>query len=264
MTMNTRSDGTGLQKGLPSRTSFSVVAVYEGYQAEDDVNQSFAWLHQALRADLKLTFSSWCFDKLASAPDVRCLSLRIASEADLIIVAASGAARVPDHVGRWLDSILQQQQRGDRAILIALESHDQAASAVPGALEEFVHQEADRWQAGFLSCPDLGQSAARQHILRLINDRFTDAPMLPDAPPPNATTGESEKQHIMHQTQAALSPSRVREIRDAAYHLWLQAGGPAGQEVDFWLQAERQINQTFAANLGTGIPREPNTPVTST
>ena len=31
------------------------------------------------------------------------------------------------------------------------------------------------------------------------------------------------------------------QVRSRAYHLWEQAGRPAGRELDFWLEAERQI-----------------------
>ena len=30
-------------------------------------------------------------------------------------------------------------------------------------------------------------------------------------------------------------------IREAAYHLWLSAGQPAGQDQDFWFQAEASL-----------------------
>jgi len=41
-------------------------------------------------------------------------------------------------------------------------------------------------------------------------------------------------------------PSRVdREIRMRAQHLWEHAGRPAGRDLDFWLEAEREIRSTI-------------------
>ncbi|WP_407187782.1 DUF2934 domain-containing protein [Bradyrhizobium centrosematis] len=34
---------------------------------------------------------------------------------------------------------------------------------------------------------------------------------------------------------------RRGQVRARAYELWEQAGRPAGRELDFWLEAERQI-----------------------
>jgi hypothetical protein len=41
-------------------------------------------------------------------------------------------------------------------------------------------------------------------------------------------------------------------IRARAHQLWLEAGNPAGQELDHWLQAEREVD-TFARV--SGVPR---------
>lgn len=40
------------------------------------------------------------------------------------------------------------------------------------------------------------------------------------------------------------------QIREAAYHMWLNAGQPQGQEQDFWLQAEASL----AARKGAKKP----------
>jgi hypothetical protein len=33
------------------------------------------------------------------------------------------------------------------------------------------------------------------------------------------------------------------QVRARAYELWEQAGRPAGQDLEFWLEAERQLEQ---------------------
>jgi hypothetical protein len=36
---------------------------------------------------------------------------------------------------------------------------------------------------------------------------------------------------------------RRPKVRARAYQLWEQAGHPSGQDVEFWLEAERQIEE---------------------
>ncbi len=48
----------------------------------------------------------------------------------------------------------------------------------------------------------------------------------------------------MPQSDRRLPPFPQQVIRDLAYKLWQQAGEPHGRDVDFWLEAERQLEQT--------------------
>jgi hypothetical protein len=92
------------------------------------VNQAFAWLHQCFRADLRMSFKAWTFQKLVSALDIRAMSVRIGKEADLIIIATSCAEPLPDHIKRWLDS-MTRPQREDRALVLALEGNSTPVTA---------------------------------------------------------------------------------------------------------------------------------------
>jgi hypothetical protein len=44
-------------------------------------------------------------------------------------------------------------------------------------------------------------------------------------------------------------------IRQRAYELWLQSGEPAGAEMEFWLQAEREI--TGESREAAGASKDP-------
>jgi len=43
------------------------------------------------------------------------------------------------------------------------------------------------------------------------------------------------------------------EVRELAYHLWVEAGKPAGRDLDFWLAAEQRLT-------GSAIAVEPPAP----
>ncbi len=155
--------------------SFSVIAVYDGCQAEMQVNQAFAWLHQCFRADLRMSFKAWTFEKLVSALDILAMSVRIGTEADMIIIATSRAEPLPDHVKRWLDSITWQQ-REDRALVLALEGDVHSPCAHKSTLCEDLQPWAARRHAELICCEDIHHQPSRQSILRRINERFHHVP----------------------------------------------------------------------------------------
>lgn len=226
--------------------SFSVIAIHDGYQAEMQVNQAFAWLHQCFRADLRMSFKAWTFEKLVSALDIRAMSVRIGTEADMIIIATSSAEPLPDHIKRWLDSITWQQ-REDRAFVLALTDDASSPSAHTGAFCEYLQQWAARWHAEIICGADIHHQPSRQSILRCINDRFHGLTASPD----QSDMEQAENIPLtIHQTikqnQSTMAPAQIQEIRDLAYHLWLQSDRPSGKEIDFWLRAEKQVIQAAA------------------
>jgi hypothetical protein len=227
--------------------SLSVIAIHDGYQAEMQVNQAFAWLHQCFRADLRMSFKAWTFEKLVSALDIRAMSVRIGTEADMIIIATSRAEPLPDHIKRWLDSITWQQ-REDRALVLALEEAAHSSCAHTSTLCEDLQQWAARWHAELICCADIHHQPSRQSILRRINERFHHVPA--------SSPGQSDMKpaanipltihQTMNQNQSTMTQVQIQEVRGLAYHLWLQADRPVGREIDFWLSAEKQVNQAAA------------------
>jgi hypothetical protein len=229
---------------------FSAIAIHDGYQAEMQVNHAFTWLHQSFRADLRMSFNSWSFEKLVAALDIRAMSVRMGSEADVIILSTTSDEPLPDHIKRWLDSI-NCQQRDQRALLIALGDDARASFTHPGTLCEYLRQWAARWNADFICCADLRQPPVRQSILRRINEHFHRT--LPVNSQESYTEPDTSGSLTIHQTieknQASMTPTQIQEVRGLAYHLWLQAGHPAGGELDFWLRAEQQIIQAAAEKV---------------
>ena len=45
---------------------------------------------------------------------------------------------------------------------------------------------------------------------------------------------------------------RRGQVRARAYELWEQAGRPAGQDLEFWLEAERQLEEEREERKGSG------------
>lgn len=227
--------------------SFSVIAIHDGYQAEMQVNRAFAWLHQCLSADLRMSFKAWSFEKLVAALDIRAMSVRIAIEADLIIIATSSGMPLPDHIIRWLDSISGQRHE-DKALFLALEDDAQSPCAHTSTLCGDLQQWAARWHVAVICCVDISHQSSRQSILRRINERFyrvsVTSPDQSDVEP--VTNIPLTIRQTMNQHQTIMTPEQIQEVRGLAYHLWLQADRPFGKEMDFWLSAEKQVIQAAA------------------
>jgi len=201
---------------------FTVLAIHESYQDEVRVNQAFGWFHDSFRSDIKLAFYSWNFAKLENALDIRAMSVRIGTTADIIIIATSGVEPIPEHITRWLGSIMQQRQ-DNRFLILALEEGNQYQRTRQSTLFQYVQDEAVRWQANFIACEDLHLQMNRQFIFRFINDKFnhslfTDGLTIEEAPNPIS----AKPQHI-RESQSSMSSVQIQEIRTLAYRLWLQA-----------------------------------------
>jgi hypothetical protein len=51
-----------------------------------------------------------------------------------------------------------------------------------------------------------------------------------------------------------MDPELEDRIRQRAYDLWLESGEPEGSEMDFWLQAEREIKGAESEAPGVAPP----------
>ena len=56
-----------------------------------------------------------------------------------------------------------------------------------------------------------------------------------------ARTDRTQLKKAAQQKEELLDSTREQEIRNRAYEIYLQRGGQPGDEVDDWLQAEREL-----------------------
>ena len=57
-----------------------------------------------------------------------------------------------------------------------------------------------------------------------------------------ASTDRSQRKNATQEREELLDSTREQEIRNRAYEIYLQRGGQPGDEVDDWLQAERELS----------------------
>jgi hypothetical protein len=60
------------------------------------------------------------------------------------------------------------------------------------------------------------------------------------------------------QKEIKVSDSQKMKITRRAYELWQQAGEPKGRDEEFYLQAERELNDASENAITTTIPPAPS------
>jgi hypothetical protein len=155
--------------GYSTRPTLSVVAIYNDFCAGIRAQEALQWLKLSLSFDMEVSASSWSYRSLERL-DVRSVATKQATTADVIIVAASDAELVPDHVMRWLDASLQQQSDGG-AVLVALHDEVQTPEEDPTPLCGYLERQADRWRTDFICNQDFDQRFDRDFALQCLSRR---------------------------------------------------------------------------------------------
>lgn len=246
----------------PSRRLLAVAAVHDGYQAELEVHDALKNLRRHLGEEPDILCHSWAVRKLEAAPDIRAVSIRQSAVADVILIAASQPEGLPEHVRRWLDTVLREQEAPRALVVMVTCGVRTPAHAEP--CTQALKQIALRWQTDFVSCANSHDSAAWKTIIDILVQRRPAAGV---AKPPAASSRRHDTTllpdaHVMNRAGSAWTQREVEAVRECAYHLWLDAGCPAGREVEFWLQAEQQFQMQNTARRSAPPPETTDAPFT--
>lgn len=232
---------------IRSKSRIPVVAVHDGAGSAAVVQQAREQMQRMLGGNQRVQFYSWAFHHL-EALDVRAMAGHVAETSPLILLASTDC-RPPEHVERWLDHSLVEQQ-DERALLVALEDGE-------GPLCAFTSRLASRWSTRHFCATRLDAAPQRDLVLSAI-EKCLDTQMTTPAEEPREepeTPPMPKNMPPAHAEPPVLitAPHLREEIRMRAYHLWLHAGRPHAQELDFWLRAERE----FLDRQSPAVPAEP-------
>jgi len=229
------------------KSRIPVVAVHDGAGSAAVVQQAREQMLRLIGSNQHMQFYSWAFHHL-EALDVRAMAGHVAEVSPLILIASVNG-RPPEHVERWLDQSLVGQE-GDRALLVALED----GAGPPCA---FIGRLAARWSTRHFCATQLDADPQREFVLSAIEKGL----QRPERVESESADDFAERPAACPNTAPALSktpglitaPHLREEIRMRAYHLWLHTGRPHGQELDFWLRAERE----FLERQSRAVPAAP-------
>jgi len=158
---------------------FRVVALHESYQSGVRAQEALVWLEHVLGEGLDVQSSCWSFRSLERL-DLRAVSIREGTAADVIIVAAAEADVLPDQVKRWLETCLRSQ-RGEHALLIALHEDGPEEQAAPAALCGYLQPLARRWHTAFMCNDELDSRLNCGFALEKLHRKYGSQP-LPNEP----------------------------------------------------------------------------------
>ena len=119
----------------PRSHTIKVAAIYDGLMSFVYAHEAFGSLGLAAAPHARIESNVWSFDNLIRL-DLRHASLRIAAEAELILVAAGPESALPRHVQDWLKEVLRED-REHTPVIVAL--HERMAN-VAGQLPLFLRQ----------------------------------------------------------------------------------------------------------------------------
>lgn len=143
-------------RGQSASTTFTIAAIYDGLADCFRAKEALDSLKHVLAPQVQVRSKLWSYQQLLRL-DIRAMALRVAADADMIIVAASAQASLPHAIERWLDSCLAEH-RALRPILVALaDDEDLAAGRHGGKFSLSLRQFASRWRADFMSGAEMDQ-----------------------------------------------------------------------------------------------------------
>lgn len=102
---------------FPPKT-LRVMALYDDLKAQENAHAALEALMKACGSRVQIESRAWNFNMLTRL-DLRHASARIASSADLMIVAAQPSAALPAHVKSWMTTCLRQHSNTLPALMAA-------------------------------------------------------------------------------------------------------------------------------------------------
>ncbi len=117
---------------------FKIVTAYADLAAGVRAKAMVERLAAELRPRLEIENDLWKFELLSHGPLRQC-SAGAAAEADMVLIAAPGAAELPDPVRNWIEDWLAWKRKGPCA-LVALLSVKEKAPGLPPPLGAWLRQ----------------------------------------------------------------------------------------------------------------------------
>jgi hypothetical protein len=127
---------------------FRVVGLYDALASAAFAHEAISAMSSAIGTQTRIDSSIWSFDMLTRL-DSRHASLRCASAADVIIVAARPSLPLPPSVTSWLTQSLRDNVHGTPVIIALYEEEPDPSAAAPKLPAE-LGAIAASWQAPLL------------------------------------------------------------------------------------------------------------------
>jgi hypothetical protein len=134
---------------MAKKHELKIVTVGEHFASVNRGQKLSERLVAELEPGIAISSEAWKFETLG-VPSVGRKAAQKAAGADLIIIAASGAAEPPAHVQNWIKSWLPKKRAGASA-LVALPDYEDQRPRKKSPLCEYLRKIAGKWGLDFFS-----------------------------------------------------------------------------------------------------------------
>jgi hypothetical protein len=129
-------------------STLNVVALYDGFMTAVYAHEAVGSLTMAVRPHANVDSRLWSFDMLTRL-EARHPSIRVASEADVIIIAADASTPLPHHVLSWLARSVQENGKG-APVIVAIHHEEAGMEQTMAPLLTDLRTITGRWNAPLL------------------------------------------------------------------------------------------------------------------
>jgi hypothetical protein len=129
--------------------AFKIVVAGEDFGAVLHAQEVSRQLAAELKPGVEISNDAWKFETLGN-PQAGKAAAKEAAKADMVIIAAGGAAEPPAHVKSWIKSWLPQKRKGVAA-LVALLGHEDKTLHKSSPLCTYLRRIAGKWGMEFLT-----------------------------------------------------------------------------------------------------------------
>jgi hypothetical protein len=243
-----------MSKSTPSitnRPSLRAVILHEDAAANEQASTILRVVETMFREVADLCVKRWSFHHLERL-DVRAMASHHGKGATILMVCSSSENSLPESVSTWMERTYQSPHCLKPLIIRYQEG------AV--AKEDFTHKLASTWSVPLASDFSLDSSLCWEALRDFVEQRLTtlrqesNSELLDDEQTPRTPCAKNHAADFCPMDQV---------IRDRAYQLWVSAGRPDGRTVDFWQEAEREIQEAHRSPAAP-TQKSDNSPQTNT
>jgi len=230
------------------RPALRVVVLHEDAAADQHAATLLRIVEKMFLETAEVCVKRWSFHQLERL-DVRAMASHHGKDAVILMVCSSSGLSIPDTVASWMERTYQSAHCLKPFII----RFEQGAVSK----EDITRKLASTWKVPLACDFSLDATSCWENLREFVEVRLRS---IQDLGEDDSDSEFSRQSPARPPTQTKTAPMD-QAIRDHAYYLWMNAGRPDGRNLEFWHQAEREM-QTAQAAVKKTEPIQENHPQT--
>ncbi len=221
---------------ITNRPTLTAVVLHEESDANEHADTVLRIVQMMFCEVADLRVKHWSFHHLERL-DVRAMACHQGKEAAILIVCSSSEKGIPESVSTWMERTYKSSL-GSKPLIIRLQRNDAAE-------DDCIHKIASTWKVPLLSDFSLGSSDSWEQLRIFLEGWLRNR--VEEYESEDLPSQKTKRNPSSHAEDGAFCPIN-QAIRDRAYQLWVSAGRPDGRNIDFWHEAEREVQNSTPAS----------------